>query len=591
MKKRLILLLSAGALALNGYAANEISSRIIERTRHTEVVERTTSINPGSQQTNRYTVLSLDLNRPDGSGGWVRCEPRFDIGADGNLVGTGANYTVKLNAELATQGAVELTSSRQEKMRFSLIGVDWFDPDTGRSVLVGTITNSTAEIIGTNRVIFRNAVTGLKASVVYEFGARFSQWVVLEEKLSPPAGFGPRTRLEALTEIVESPAIAKKTRVMRSEKDAAVRASRFEADLTNDEITFGEKTRMGAGQAFLTDTPTNGLAKRIPVYKNVLEIGKRKILVESIEIASALEELNKLPTRTASAREAIRDAELGREIPEPLLAQEHNNKAVIRTASNAKVPTGFALDYEILDSYLEYYSFSTGDTYWVQGYVYIYSPYFANGAFIKYNAGASIEASGYISFPGDYYAVFTSVDDHSVGTVLSSNSVSGYYANPALYLWSESPAFTLAKLDIRYAQTGVTLEGGNYMVYTSVVSFSDSNMGLKVYNGDMYIYDFSYCNVNTPSWHWGEGYGGITAVSRYVACDKDFDQMSDLWEMQYFGNLSHTNGSDEDGDGLINLTEFQQGLNPTSMSSKNDGMIDEVFKARINHPASSTVVP
>ena len=44
--------------------------------------------------------------------------------------------------------------------------------------------------------------------------------------------------------------------------------------------------------------------------------------------------------------------------------------------------------------------------------------------------------------------------------------------------------------------------------------------------------------------------------------DSDNDGMLDVWEIQYFGNLSQGPNTDYDGDGVSNLIEFLQGRNP-----------------------------
>ena len=48
--------------------------------------------------------------------------------------------------------------------------------------------------------------------------------------------------------------------------------------------------------------------------------------------------------------------------------------------------------------------------------------------------------------------------------------------------------------------------------------------------------------------------------------DSDMDQMPDIWEETYFGDLSQGADDDYDGDGQSNLAEFLAGTNPTSTS-------------------------
>jgi hypothetical protein len=49
--------------------------------------------------------------------------------------------------------------------------------------------------------------------------------------------------------------------------------------------------------------------------------------------------------------------------------------------------------------------------------------------------------------------------------------------------------------------------------------------------------------------------------------DSDFDNMDDVWETNYFGNLSHNGSGDSDGDGASDMFEFQNLSNPTNQNS------------------------
>ena len=60
------------------------------------------------------------------------------------------------------------------------------------------------------------------------------------------------------------------------------------------------------------------------------------------------------------------------------------------------------------------------------------------------------------------------------------------------------------------------------------------------------------------------------------ADDTDQDGMSDAWERQYFGNLTHRGGTDTDGDGLTDIQEFVQGSDPTQADIDGDGLTDIV---------------
>ena len=85
--------------------------------------------------------------------------------------------------------------------------------------------------------------------------------------------------------------------------------------------------------------------------------------------------------------------------------------------------------------------------------------------------------------------------------------------------------------------------------------------------------DYSYSlamRADGSVWAWGYGAQGTApGADLYVPqpvilglADANGNGMDDRWEMQYFWNLEAAAGSDEDGDGLTNLQEFQQGTDP-----------------------------
>jgi RHS repeat-associated protein len=86
------------------------------------------------------------------------------------------------------------------------------------------------------------------------------------------------------------------------------------------------------------------------------------------------------------------------------------------------------------------------------------------------------------------------------------------------------------------------------------------------------------------AFHWrmvqdGVEWFGATTPGRTItvvpasAQDADGDQLSDSWELQYFGGTSSTSGSiDSDHDGVSNLAEYYLGKNPTVADTAPSGM-------------------
>lgn len=77
-----------------------------------------------------------------------------------------------------------------------------------------------------------------------------------------------------------------------------------------------------------------------------------------------------------------------------------------------------------------------------------------------------------------------------------------------------------------------------------------------------------------------DGDGVLNADDLYpdrsdAATDTDEDGIADEWEQRYFGTLDRvTATSDFDNDGLLDINEFIQATNPSSLDSDNDGVSD-----------------
>jgi len=56
--------------------------------------------------------------------------------------------------------------------------------------------------------------------------------------------------------------------------------------------------------------------------------------------------------------------------------------------------------------------------------------------------------------------------------------------------------------------------------------------------------------------------------------DSDNDRMADVWEIEFFGDLTHTGTGDGDDDGLDDLEEYHTGTAPDDDDTDNDGWLD-----------------
>jgi len=164
--------------------------------------------------TNSYTVIRNGMNFKDEAGNWVESRPVVKSYPAG-IICTGTTYRVILNQNLNTAGAVDLQTSDKKRMVSHPLGLGFYDPESGKSVLLAQLKDCQAEIVSSNKVIYADAFegSGIEAAIVYTTtSGRFHQDVIFTKQLPvTPADFGmsSRTRLEVFTEIVQSPAAEK----------------------------------------------------------------------------------------------------------------------------------------------------------------------------------------------------------------------------------------------------------------------------------------------------------------------------------------------------------------------------------------------
>jgi len=70
-------------------------------------------------------------------------------------------------------------------------------------------------------------------------------------------------------------------------------------------------------------------------------------------------------------------------------------------------------------------------------------------------------------------------------------------------------------------------------------------------------------------------HGSAVDLGCYEFVDLDRDDMSDAWELEYFGSTNAANGqADDDQDGVCNLAEYESGANPHSGDTDGDALPD-----------------
>ena len=80
----------------------------------------------------------------------------------------------------------------------------------------------------------------------------------------------------------------------------------------------------------------------------------------------------------------------------------------------------------------------------------------------------------------------------------------------------------------------------------------------------------------------------IAEVEEMATFDSDHDQLPDVWESIFLGNLSADGAQDSDGDGLTNLQELQHHTNPNNRDTNGDGIPDSLQDVKDTTPPSTT---
>ncbi len=458
-------------------------------------------------QTNSYTELGAGLNVRQADGQFAPADPSFQITATG-AEATGTTHQVVVPADLWLGEGIKVIQPGGQSVTFQPLGLDYFDPVDGRSVLLDAVTNAVGWLTASNEIIYSNCFTRIKASIrLRNTASGVTHDVLLHERPPDPASLGlsPDSRLEMLTEQVQGPAPAAQARFIRRETDPQRIASMVAPDFLDADLSFSGM-KMARGKAFSTSRRTNAFSSLPqPVGKSVEVIDQRRIMIEAIEHRQAAPGLRELPLATNTLNQTTAALDLGSParaasgVPNPapsLLASQREaghlpairllppqaaagtaDKAVQRAAiqrvngsparasigvpnsprsARLSTPAGapvdqslltsaatkatleaaplFVLDYELVNAGgLTNFTFRGDTTYFISGAIPIYgSNVVEGGAVLKYDldglffqAGATLfcDTTNYLP------AVFTSLDDNSLGEIIAGSSGEPYRVN------------------------------------------------------------------------------------------------------------------------------------------------------------------
>jgi hypothetical protein len=192
-----------------------------------------------------------------------------------------------------------------------------------------------------------------------------------------------------------------------------------------------------------------------------MHLDGRTFLIEELPLIDLVQELNLLPTPANSftsinTKTRIASNQLRMPSSHEII---HDTKPIqIASVDLIKQP-GVVLDYNEINYDQTDYTFASGVTYYVTGWLNMYgTTTFEKGAVLKFNGGTlNIDESGTIVCPasGEAPVCFTSVNDDSVGEVIPGSSGVPSYFDTGLFLNINASVATIRNLRFYYGNVAI----------------------------------------------------------------------------------------------------------------------------------------
>jgi hypothetical protein len=465
-------------LALAMFTASLFSAvaqdyQVGEKGLHHRVWEKTVSYRDHlgrlKHEKSSYTELATGLMYEE-NGQLLESSEVIELFRDGAAARKGQHQVIfpaNLNAE-----GIDYESIDKQRFRSQIMGLNYYEVTTGRSVLIAELKDCQGFVHAPNRVIYSDALTDVKAEVRYTYKkAGFAQDLILLENPPPPEEYGldpAACRLEVFTEFSETIQPTKKV-------IGKLPVGRMgEAESTDEELQFGQM-RIGAGKAFVEERPGS-----VHVGKLWTVIDGRQFLVESVDYLSTKPLLEVLPAAGVAAvqkarmqRVAVRN---GRSVPAKRQAKANSKPMQMAQLERRRLPA-LVFDYEIINSGSTDFRFRADKTYYVSGFAsFSGGTYFEGGCVIKYTNGVGeitvdSTSAGSVTFETSPARpiVFTSMHDNTIGATIASST-----GNP-----------NTNYCGVRYLTINGSVSGYPYPATIKNVRFSHAATALKfIYGAD-----------------------------------------------------------------------------------------------------------
>jgi hypothetical protein len=129
-----------------------------------------------------------------------------------------------------------------------------------------------------------------------------------------------------------------------------------------------------------------------------------------------------------------------------------------------------------------------------------------------------------------------------------------------------------------------TTSGGPYTIFDTTVDKSSSKIKVTGLDAGSSYYFIVQAKTDPHLYNQNTVYSDYSEeVSAITAFDEDSDGIDDEWETTYFLDTTRDGTGDFDSDGLTDLEEYENGLDPTKTDTDGDGIIDyDEVKGKLN---------
>ncbi len=459
-----------------------------------------------------YIELANGMHYWDAERGeWLESRAVIEL-IDGAAVARYGPHKVRFSADFAAPTLIDLTSPDGHRLRSRIAGLAYTSRSSGRSVLIAEPRPRDGEVLGNDRVLYRDCFDGgFRASALYRWSpVGFEQDLILSERLPSPAEYQLADDpadivLEVWTEFFDPVEPRRIPAILESEPDPIRRAEMVEPDLIDETLDFGAMM-VPLGAAFMSEGDVGGEeTDRLKVAKNwVTSPEGRHFLIERISYLAVKARLDGLPPRGAAVAPKKHEGTLmvstppGDSIirPFPALRTAESSAPIgARMAMASRPESGLRIDYNLIGP-LTNFTFKADITHWLSNNTTVNfwgTTRLEGGSVIKASQGASSRLminGGLECLTSDYRpCFFVAKDDDTVGSVISGSTGSpstNYYLSRALELNSTAATYELRHLRFSNVDKPIVLTAGGLSVAHTVAG-----------RCRMFFY-----SVSTPSSNW-----------------------------------------------------------------------------------------